>query len=96
MAFLCLDFDVCSNDAVFTVKQSERSGTYLHKRQGITELFRGKTPKYVPVFCERNGYRIVIGVVILRVGEQMTACTVFIYKTVTKYFSISGYGCSNV
>jgi len=34
--------------------------------------------------------------VISLVREQMNGCTVFISKTVTKYFSLSGYGCSNV
>jgi len=29
-------------------------------------------------------------------SEQMTGCTVFISKTVTKYLSLSGYACSNV
>jgi len=34
--------------------------------------------------------------VISVVSEQMTGCTVFIFKTVIKYLSLSGYYCSNV
>jgi hypothetical protein len=44
MAFLYIDFDDGGNDVEIYVKQTEGSGTSIHKPWGITGFFGGKTP----------------------------------------------------
>jgi hypothetical protein len=44
MAFLCMRNDEGLKDYKNNVKQTEKSGTFLHKGWGITGFFSGKTP----------------------------------------------------
>jgi hypothetical protein len=54
MAFLCVRKSRRWDMDKKTVKQRWPSGTSLHKTQGITPDYGGKTRFNSPVFCERN------------------------------------------
>jgi hypothetical protein len=82
MAFLYPRLPDQCPDNKNSVKQKVNSGTFLHKRRGITGFFGGKTHGTDPIFCERNECRIKISGQSRKEREQSPGYWVFNNKYV--------------